>query len=266
MIENLVHWIVGIIISVAPPGVQHHLPKQKANEPAWIANARETESEALERYNSIASDLVEVVFDEQVQPLFDGPNGRTHTAVLMLGIMKHESGFRKDVDKNIGPRARGDNGRSWCMLQMNIGKGRTQAWNFVQHREPKWGDLKEEIRKGYLGTQLIEDRKLCFSEGLNLITRSFKAGTKLEDKLRIFASGKFKVSNPAKQKNIESASKNRISTGEYLWTKNNKEITWKDNDIISLLKERKVQIKRQQDLDKMNPKKFQLNLNLVALQ
>ena len=79
MIENVLAWIVGIIISVSPPGIQPSLPKYKVNEPTYITESRESEAEALARYNSIAEDLVEVMYDPQTQPLFKDPDGRSHS-------------------------------------------------------------------------------------------------------------------------------------------------------------------------------------------
>ena len=245
MIENVLAWIVGIIISVSPPGIQPSLPKYKVTEKTYITESRESEQEALARYNSIAEDLVEVMYDPKTQPLFKDPDGRSHSLAVVLGIMKHESGgFRKDVDLAIGPRSRGDNGASWCMMQINIGKGRTQQWNFVQNREPRWGDPVNELEEGRYGFELIKDRKLCITEGYKLVTRSFKAGTQLKDKLRIYASGSFNRGG--------SASKNRISTAEYFWYKTKNQRTWNDNDIVKELAEKHIQKNRSKDIDKMN--------------
>jgi hypothetical protein len=36
----------------------------------------------------------------------------------------NESGFRRDVHSGVGPNARGDNGRSWCLGQLLLGNTR----------------------------------------------------------------------------------------------------------------------------------------------
>jgi hypothetical protein len=246
MIENVLAWIVGIIISVSPPGIQPLLPKHKVTEPTYITESRETESEALARYNSIAEDLVEVMYDPQTQPLFKEFNGRARSITVLLGIMKHESNFKKDVDKNIGPKARGDKGASWCMMQIKIGKGRTQQWNFVQNRKPRWGDPVNELEEGLYGFELIKDRKLCISEGYKIVSNSFQPGLKLKDKLRIYASGS--------EKKGGKASRERMDMANYFWNteKYKKYVIWNDNDIVNELTENRIQKNRSNDIDKMN--------------
>jgi hypothetical protein len=130
------------------------------------------------------------------------------------------------------------------MMQIKIGREKTQTWNFVQNREPRWVDPVNELEEGLYGFELIKDRKLCISEGYKLVNRSFKAGTKLKDKLRIYASGSFNKGG--------AASRNRISTAEYFWFKTKPQRTWNDNDIVNELKEKRIQKNRSNDIDKMN--------------
>lgn len=131
---------------------------------AW-APARESERA---RYTEIASDLAAVTFDEEEAPLFGGASGRAETALLLASIAAHESTFRKDVDDG---RVRGDSGRSWCLMQLHIGGGKTFD--------------------GWTGQDLIADRRKCFRAGLHIARWSFHTCTELPlvEKLSAYASG-----------------------------------------------------------------------------
>jgi len=159
-----VQWIVGFITKHAPPGRK-----------TYNRAAQETKPEALKRYDSIANDLVEVVYSATNPPIFGGSHGRARTATVMLGIMLYESGFGKHVDYNLGKYARGDNGGSWCLMQMNVGKGRAWAnaggWNVKHNRPWRFGDKTHDITKGASGPEMIADRRKCFTEALRLIPR-----------------------------------------------------------------------------------------------
>jgi tetratricopeptide (TPR) repeat protein len=135
---------------------------------AYIKFDEETVQEARDRYESIVNDLAYVVFsptkylcsedgptDCLNTPVFKGKRGRSDTMKLVMSIALFESGYRRDVDFNLGKLSRGDNGRSWCLMQINIGEGLT--------------------KEGWTGKDLIEDRKKCFAAGLNLIRQSFKS-------------------------------------------------------------------------------------------
>jgi hypothetical protein len=178
--DSVIAWILSFIVMVAPPGRTVYYPA-----------AQETKEEAVVRYNSIAQDVLEVVYDPGTKPLFRGPNGRAQTVALVLSIMLHESGFRKDVDFALGKYSRGDQGNSWCLMQHNIGTGRTLPWNTKHNRAPKWGDPPEEIHPGYTGPELIADRKLCISEGVKVLRLSMGVCRKLplDQRLRSYASG-----------------------------------------------------------------------------
>lgn len=148
----IVLWLVSLMTFAAPPERMAAAPQL----PGW----EETAEQKQERYEAIASDLYQVVYDPAVQPLFRGPKGRAQTAVLVLGVAHHESGFAKDVD--IGPcyrkgshSMRCDGGQSACVMQMRIGAGTT--------------------REGWTQEDLFADRKKCFTAGINHMRRSFRA-------------------------------------------------------------------------------------------
>jgi hypothetical protein len=130
-----------------------------------FAPARESERD---RYTEIANDLVAVTYDEDEAPLFAGESGRAQTALLLASIAAHESTFRRDVEDG---RARGDGGKSWCLMQLHIGSGKTV--------------------EGWTGEEVAADRTLCFRAGLHIARESFRmcAGLPLVEKLGAYASG-----------------------------------------------------------------------------
>ncbi|MDP9036473.1 MAG: hypothetical protein M3O50_16855 [Myxococcota bacterium] len=136
--------------------------------PARVHAPREPIDEVLTRYESIAADVASVALDEKEAPLFAGPAGRSETALLMLSIASYESTFQRVVDD--GTRL-GDNGHSYCLMQIRVGGG--------------------ETREGWTGKQLVDDRTLCFRAGLHILHASFHACRKLplEDRLSAYVSG-----------------------------------------------------------------------------
>jgi hypothetical protein len=178
VMEQLFAWILSFMVAVAPPGRNTYIPE-----------ANETKDDAMARYESIAQDVAQVIWDTEEKPLFQGPNGRARTAALILSVMLHESAFRKDVDTGIGKLARGDGGRSWCLMQMNIGSGRTISWNKTKYRFAKDGDPVDEILPSYTGQMLVQDRKNCIRAGLHGIHGTRCGGLPVREWLRAYASG-----------------------------------------------------------------------------
>jgi len=178
-------WIISFMVKNSPPGRK-----------TYYVDAQETKEDALTRYKSIAEDIVEVVYSPNTPVVFGGDHGRARTITVILGIMFFESGFGKHVDYNIGKFARGDNGNSFCMMQMNVGTGRTWkgagGWNIKHHRPWRYGDKKADIVLGATGPEMIADRRKCITEGLRLIRISFRSCRKrpLKEKLLVYASGK----------------------------------------------------------------------------
>jgi hypothetical protein len=153
-------WVLDFLVKYSPPGHK-----------TYFKEAEETKEEALVRYNGIARDLVNVVYDPNVRPLFAGPAGRSQTVSLLLGVMFWETSLRKDVDYGIGAHSRGDHGRSWCLMQINIGDGKTPS--------------------GISGEELVRDRRECFLEGIRVIRGSFSVCHELpfDERLSAYASG-----------------------------------------------------------------------------
>lgn len=217
--DPIIAWILSFIVSVAPPGRKTFYPE-----------AQETRVEAQERYESIAEDIVDVVYDPNTKALFRGSNGRSRTVSVILSIMLHESGFMRNVDYGVGKYARGDQGNSWCLMQLNIGAGRTLKWNVKHDRPPRWGDDPADIFDGYKGEELVKDRQLCIREGLKILRLSFSScrGLPLNQRLRVYASGSCE--------NGAEGSAARMNTA-IRWFQNTRDrrIEFKDSDIMQMV-------------------------------
>lgn len=176
----VIAWLLTFMVAVAP-----------TNRRQFYPDAQETQQEAEARYNSIASDIVSVVYNRDNPPLFNGPDGRSRSASVVMGIMMHESGFRRDVDYGIGRYGRGDGGRSWCLMQIKTGDGRTATWNKAKNRFKQWGDPESELVQGWTGQELVTDRKKCIEAGYRIIRASFQMCRSLPvaDWLSVYASG-----------------------------------------------------------------------------
>lgn len=179
--ETLLAFVLTLITSVSPLSQKWSYPE-----------AKETEVDRQARYESISKDVLAVVYDTNEAPLFKGPNGRAETAEVILAIASNESGFRKDVDLNLGDYSRGDGGKSWCMMQVQLGKptkGKTrQRILLLPNGNYDW---TTDPTKGYGGEDLIANRQVCFRAALHMIRVSFSACSKLpmKSKLRLYTSG-----------------------------------------------------------------------------
>lgn len=151
MIEAMTTWLLGAMVAWSPPDAHH-----KEGGPA-----------ALARYETIARDLAVVALDPSEKPLFEGPTGRARTALLLAAVASMESDFRKSVDTG---KLRGDNGRSWCILQVQVYGKTPQQWT---------------------GQDLVDDRKRCLRAGLSVMRESFRIcrALPLEYRLSGYTSG-----------------------------------------------------------------------------
>lgn len=179
-------FIVALMLAVAPhPRVTY-------------PEAQETPAERTERFNAIAKDVLAVTMDPTEKPLFGGKVGRIKTTMVLLSIALYESAYRKDVDFGQGKHARGDSGRSWCMMQMQMGplneEGKTTT-RMVLTPEGKveWISDPKDIRYAASlgGEDFVRDRKLCFKAALHMVRMSFGAcgQVKPEERLKVYASG-----------------------------------------------------------------------------
>ena len=153
----------------------------------WVpvhAQPQESPDEVMDRYESIARDAATVALDPDESPIFDGPDGRAKTALLMLSVASFESGYRKRVDDG---RGRGDNGRSFCLMQIRVVTGETS--------------------EGWTGPDLVQDRTRCFRAALHILRRSFGVCRSLpfDDRLSAYASGSCSLGTEASRRRVHRA-------------------------------------------------------------
>lgn len=210
VLKPVAAWLAATMVMAAPPGRRHYLPE-----------AIETKEQALERYEAIASTIAKVSFDPAEQPVFPGSMGRTQTATLILGLSYSESGWRRDVDLGLGKEARGDFGRSWCMMQINLGSKRV-------FKDGKWqAESAAPTKEGWWGSELVADREKCFRAGLHIIRLSVNACRSLPygQWLNAYASG---TCSGGKDK-----SEARMALARRWYTRTKP--PWKDAELIALL-------------------------------
>jgi hypothetical protein len=154
----LIAYLLAAMVTWSPPGDHDYYERRE---------------ETLERYASIARDVAEVALDPTEAPLFGGPQGRVQTGLLLASVAFYESGgYRRDVDFGIGNKARGDSGRSWCLMQINLGDGMTAE---------RWS-----------GRDLVLDRQKCIRVGLRRMRQSFDMckGEAFVDRLSGYTTGR----------------------------------------------------------------------------
>lgn len=194
----IVAWIVAFLTAHAPP-----------SRPQFIPEAKETVAEAEARYESIATDLTEVVYDKSEPPLFGGKNGRARTISVLESIMLFESGFRRDVDLGVGKYAKGDGGRSWCPMQIQLGvaqaNGKTQQ-RIVLHDDGGF-HFAFDGTSGLGGEDLVRDRKNCIRAGLHIVRSSFAACSRMPmiHRLNSYTSGRCDAGHDASKTRMGKA-------------------------------------------------------------
>lgn len=181
-LEQVIAWLVSLMVSVAPPGRKLYIPE-----------AQETVEEATSRYEDIAKDVADVVWDPQEKPIFPGSRGRERTAMVLLSVITFESAFRKDVDFGIGKLSRGDGGKSWCLNQINLGKADADGNTPTRIVVTVGGGFKitRNQDEGWNGQDLVDDRQKCFHSALAVLRSSFAScgSNPIEKRLNQYASG-----------------------------------------------------------------------------
>lgn len=191
-------WALERMVAWSPPGK------------SFYPDAKENEDEGKTRYESIVRDAMSVAYDPSEPPLFNNdPIGRAKTLAVMLAIADSESGgYRKDVDFNIGKLARGDGGKSWCLMQIQLSRPNADGRTSV--RIGLKGDVYEYVYakdKGFGGEDLIANRRACFRVALHMARESFRACAYLpvEDRLSIYAGGDCTVGRAASRVRVGKA-------------------------------------------------------------
>lgn len=159
----LVAWLHALMLWTLPP--------ERIVPFISIEARKETVAERSARYESIASDVIAVVFDPAEAPLFAGDDGRAKTAATVLGLTRYESDWHLDVDNGV---TRGDHKRSWCIGQVLLD-----------------ADGVAKTPEGWTGPDLVADRKKCVRVVLRMARESFRACRALpvEERLALYARG-----------------------------------------------------------------------------
>lgn len=133
-------WLASLVLMMYPPNKMH-------------PNDLDKQEEYKTHVNEVVKDIQEIIYDPNHKSWFGGRWGRAQEAALTTIIAAEESGgFNPDVESG---KVRGDSGASWCLMAMNIGRGRTS--------------------EGWTGPELIADRKKCITAGVNAMQRSMNS-------------------------------------------------------------------------------------------
>lgn len=174
---DLAAYILAIMVWILPPAKGVAAAK-------YVPEASETVEERAERYAEIASDMATVIEAE-----LTGDSSRRQMAATLLAVTYHESGWHKHVDYGIGKKSKGDNGRSWCLAQINLGTGATP--------------------EGWFGQDLVDDRRKCLTAAVRTIRRSFNVCSHLPLHLRLssYASGSCLRGRAASERRMYTATR-----------------------------------------------------------
>jgi len=121
------------------------------------------DDDARARYEQWAGAVAWAAYNPDEAPVFQGPNARKRTAALMLAVSKYESGWSEIVLATGAERARlakvgwNDGGRSWCYMQINLGKRGTA----------------NTYTRGWTGPELLDDPRKCAAVGLTVLRSSY---------------------------------------------------------------------------------------------
>jgi hypothetical protein len=136
---------------------------------AWVPPAHGKEGPEAQRYAEIARTALEVSFDTEERPLFDGPHGRSKTALQLVAIAGFESFYRHDVQMGDKRGKVGDG----CLMQVVIsGNHRLHltalAYEWLSPKEA------ENVENAWVMRDLIgENTENCFRAGLHMARESF---------------------------------------------------------------------------------------------
>lgn len=146
---------------------------------AWMPIRNHAHNEASEvteaRYEQIAADVAQIALDPDETPLFQGEDGRVKTALLLLSVALHESGFRGNVDAGKCKPYECDHGKAFSIWQLHPEDGLIfdgDVFTFARNRPSDWrADHTSEI---FDGASLVRDRKLAARMALHMLRYSMK--------------------------------------------------------------------------------------------
>lgn len=169
--HTLVAWIVSLMMTWASP--QKLYPGDEAMQQAHAAT-----------YEQKAHDAIAVIYTRKNQTIFGGKWGKAMDLALLMKIAAGEHAY---IEKPGGvPEVHG--GRSWCLMSLNVGRGKTV--------------------EGWTGPELDDDRGKCFTAGYNAMKRSFGGCRKLPFRygLSIYDSGQCNDQDETSVHRIQEAS------------------------------------------------------------
>jgi hypothetical protein len=158
---------------------------------SWLPYSRhlgEPLPEVEQRYQAIAEAAIAANYDPSSRPVAWG--SRAASTILTLSVAEAESSFRADVFTGIGPHARGDNGQSFCSMQVKVGDGAitvgTEEW---------------------FGTDLLADPNKCFTAGVQKLRGSLGTCPTLDfrDRLSAYITGQCQPLNWRSRMRIDRA-------------------------------------------------------------
>lgn len=89
---------------------------------------REASAITEARYDDIASTIADVATDREQAPVFEGPDGRERTAILLASIAGFESGCFRDDVHFCARTGSGDGGHAWGLYQSHLSRARV-CWS-----------------------------------------------------------------------------------------------------------------------------------------
>lgn len=139
----------------------------------------------LVRYHEIATDIKKVVNDPNEKLLFKGTHAREKTAIMLVSMAFHESGFHKGFDDGTKFGAMGE----VCILQVMPNMRGTQ-FNYTK--------------------EYLKDRERCIRAALAIARRSNCPGG-LHNRMRAYASGSCaKRSDPKAEARVAKAARGEV--------------------------------------------------------
>jgi hypothetical protein len=158
---------------------------------SWLPYSRhlgEPLPEVESRYQAIAEAAIAANYDPSSRPMAWG--SRAASTILTLSVAEAESSFRADVFTGIGPHARGDNGQSFCPMQVKLGDGT------IAVGDEEWS-----------GDDLLADPNKCFLAGVQKLRGSLGTCPELEfrDRLSAYITGQCKPLNWRSRMRIDRA-------------------------------------------------------------
>lgn len=146
---------------------------------AWMPIRNHAHSETPEvtqaRYEQIAADVAQIALDPDETPLFQGEDGRAKTALLLLSVALHESGFRGDVDAGKCKPYECDHGKAFSIWQLHPEDGLIfdgDVFTFARNRSASWRE--DHATEIFDGASLVRDRKLAARMALHMLRYSMK--------------------------------------------------------------------------------------------